>query len=180
MVVFTFDIRDQTFLQNCITWIFLAEAVRFSSRCTRVVVDNSHATEQFCNRRVLNGSQRRVACSIYTLIVPTLAHEMYPHIGLWPPRTILRTGRHCVFLLHAHLVFVTKYRHDVFSAEHLTRMEQIMRDVAADFECEIVEPLMVRIVFRRHGRRRTAEHPQAIHQPTKPTHANRGRNSLPP
>lgn len=51
----------------------------------------------------------------------------------------LRTGRHCVFLLHAHLVFVTKYRHKVFSGEHLTRMEEIMKDVAADFECEIVE-----------------------------------------
>lgn len=50
-----------------------------------------------------------------------------------------RTGRHCVFLLHAHLVFVTKYRHSVFSDQHLSRMEQIMRDVAADFECEIVE-----------------------------------------
>ena len=27
----------------------------------------------------------------------------------------MRTGRHCVFLLHAHLVFVTKYRRGVFT-----------------------------------------------------------------
>ena len=27
----------------------------------------------------------------------------------------IRTGRHCVFLLHAHLVFVTKYRYGVFT-----------------------------------------------------------------
>nr|WP_307857180.1 hypothetical protein [Pseudarthrobacter albicanus] len=26
----------------------------------------------------------------------------------------IRTGRHCAFLLHAHLVFVTKFRHRVF------------------------------------------------------------------
>lgn len=47
--------------------------------------------------------------------------------------------RHCVFVLHAHLVFVTKYRHRIFSDGHLRRLEQIMRGVAADFECEVVE-----------------------------------------
>jgi putative transposase len=31
--------------------------------------------------------------------------------------------------LHAHLVFVTKYRHPVFTAIHLDRMEAIMRAV---------------------------------------------------
>lgn len=51
----------------------------------------------------------------------------------------IRTGRHCVFVLHAHLVFVTKYRHAVFAGRHLGRLEQIMRDVCADFECELVE-----------------------------------------
>ncbi|WP_405567250.1 IS200/IS605 family transposase [Streptomyces sp. NBC_01167] len=50
-----------------------------------------------------------------------------------------RTGRHCTFVLHAHLVFVTKFRHKVFTDAHLRRMEEIMRDVARDFECEIVE-----------------------------------------
>jgi putative transposase len=51
----------------------------------------------------------------------------------------IRTGRHCSFALHAHLVFVTKYRHKVFKDAHLTRMEEIMRAVCADFECELVE-----------------------------------------
>ncbi|MFE1560406.1 IS200/IS605 family transposase [Streptomyces sp. NPDC058734] len=51
----------------------------------------------------------------------------------------IRTGRHCAFLLHAHLVFVTKYRHKVFTDRHLRRMEQIMRDVCADFEVELKE-----------------------------------------
>ncbi len=51
----------------------------------------------------------------------------------------IRTGRHCVFILHAHLVFVTKYRHRVFTARHLERMEEIMRDVCADFGCELAE-----------------------------------------
>jgi putative transposase len=51
----------------------------------------------------------------------------------------IRTGRHCIFALHAHLVFVTKIRHRVFTARHLERMEEIMRAVCADFECELVE-----------------------------------------
>ncbi|WP_406209638.1 IS200/IS605 family transposase [Streptomyces sp. NBC_01017] len=51
----------------------------------------------------------------------------------------IRTGRHCTFALHAHLVFVTKFRHKVFTDAHLRRMEEIMRDVAKDFECKIVE-----------------------------------------
>jgi putative transposase len=51
----------------------------------------------------------------------------------------IRTGRHCTLVLHAHLVFVTKYRHKVFKDAHLTRMEEITRAVCADFECELVE-----------------------------------------
>jgi putative transposase len=42
-------------------------------------------------------------------------------------------------VLHAHLVFVTKYRHPVFAARHLERMEQIMRDVCTDFETKLAE-----------------------------------------
>ena len=42
-------------------------------------------------------------------------------------------------MLHAHLVFVTKYRQRVFTDRHLRRLEEIMRDVCADFECELVE-----------------------------------------
>ena len=47
------------------------------------------------------------------------------------------TGRHRVFIPRAHLVFVTRYR--VFAARHLDCMEQIMRDVRADFGTELVE-----------------------------------------
>ncbi|NNH69735.1 IS200/IS605 family transposase [Nocardia uniformis] len=50
-----------------------------------------------------------------------------------------RAGRHVVYNMHVHLVFVTKYRDPVFAAAHLRRTEQIMRDVCADFEAELVE-----------------------------------------
>ena len=41
----------------------------------------------------------------------------------------IRRGRHCVSALHAHLVFVTKYRRKVFNDEILIRLEQILREV---------------------------------------------------
>lgn len=41
--------------------------------------------------------------------------------------------------MHAHLVFVTKFRHAVFTTAHLNRLEAIFRDVCADFECELAE-----------------------------------------
>ena len=44
-----------------------------------------------------------------------------------------------MFLLHAHLVFVIRYRHPVFTARHLEPMEEIIRDVCRDCECELAE-----------------------------------------
>ncbi|SCF35248.1 putative transposase [Micromonospora marina] len=37
------------------------------------------------------------------------------------------------------MVFVTKFQHKVLADRHLTRMEQVMRDVCADFEADLVE-----------------------------------------
>ena len=51
----------------------------------------------------------------------------------------LRTGRHCVFNLHVHLVFVTKYRHGVLTPEALESLGEIFEDVCRDFEAELVE-----------------------------------------
>jgi putative transposase len=44
-----------------------------------------------------------------------------------------------VSLLHAHLVFVTKYRRAVFTDAMLTDTEQTMREVCADLAVELVE-----------------------------------------
>lgn len=51
----------------------------------------------------------------------------------------LRNGRHCVFMLHVHLVFVTKFRRDVFQKEHLKAMQFILENVCRDFDAELVE-----------------------------------------
>ena len=51
----------------------------------------------------------------------------------------LRTGRHCVFVMHAHLVFVTKYRGRVFTREILSEMQRIFAEVCQDFDAEMIE-----------------------------------------
>ena len=51
----------------------------------------------------------------------------------------LRTGRHCIFLLHVHLVFVTKYRRKVFTKEILSDLESIFSKICNDFEAKLVE-----------------------------------------
>ena len=42
-------------------------------------------------------------------------------------------------LLHAHLVFVTKYRRKLFTGEMLTFAEHTMRDVCIELDVELVE-----------------------------------------
>ena len=56
-----------------------------------------------------------------------------------PDATPFRRGRHVVSQLHAHLVFVTKYRHRVFGDEHLVALEKIMQDVCDDFGATLEE-----------------------------------------
>jgi putative transposase len=51
----------------------------------------------------------------------------------------IRRGRHCVFNLHVHLVFVTKYRRDVFTKEVLEALNPIFDTVCKDFDATLVE-----------------------------------------
>ena len=51
----------------------------------------------------------------------------------------LRRGRHVVFNLHVHLVFVAKYRRKVFTKEILDDMRGIFESVCTDFEAQLVE-----------------------------------------
>lgn len=51
----------------------------------------------------------------------------------------IRSGRHCVFNMHVHLVFVTKYRKDVFTKSMLDSMKRMFKKVCLDFEAELTE-----------------------------------------
>src|SRR6202050_4767228 len=51
----------------------------------------------------------------------------------------IRHGRHCVFKMHVHFVFVTKYRRGVFTNEIRSDLRSIFKEVCDDFEAELVE-----------------------------------------
>src|SRR5262244_127089 len=51
----------------------------------------------------------------------------------------IRKGRHVVYVLHAHLMFVTKRRGKVFDAARIKRLEEIFRSVCTDFEAVLKE-----------------------------------------
>lgn len=51
----------------------------------------------------------------------------------------LRRGRHVVYNIHIHLVFVTKYRGKVFNKEILNELNLILSQVCQDFDAELVE-----------------------------------------
>jgi putative transposase len=53
--------------------------------------------------------------------------------------TEIRTGRHCVFAMHVHLVFVCKYRKKIFTKEHLDFLRSLFQSICKDFESELIE-----------------------------------------
>ena len=51
----------------------------------------------------------------------------------------IRRGRHGVFKVHVHLVFVAKYRRRVFDARAINVLRGIFTDVCADAQATLVE-----------------------------------------
>ncbi len=50
-----------------------------------------------------------------------------------------RHGRHCVFKIHVHLVFVAKYRRKVFDGDAIDRLRAMFASVCGDFEAQLIE-----------------------------------------
>ena len=51
----------------------------------------------------------------------------------------IRRGRHCVFNMHVHLVFVAKYRRKVFDSAAIDRLQELFAKVCNDFEAQRLE-----------------------------------------
>ena len=51
----------------------------------------------------------------------------------------IRRGRHCVFNLHVHLVFVAKYRRNIFDRNAIEQLRGFFESVCSDFEARLVE-----------------------------------------
>lgn len=50
-----------------------------------------------------------------------------------------RIGRSCIYKNFYHLVFITKYRRDVFTRPMLSRMQIIFKETCQQMECECLE-----------------------------------------
>lgn len=51
----------------------------------------------------------------------------------------INRNRHSAYLLHVHIVFVTKYRRKVFSELHLANISQYVAEVCREFGAELQE-----------------------------------------
>lgn len=51
----------------------------------------------------------------------------------------IRRGRHCIFLMHVHLVFVAKYRRKIFDQDAIEKLRSYFASVCTDFDVELVE-----------------------------------------
>ena len=69
------------------------------------------------------------------LIIPLV----YVRIKAMKKNSEIRTGRHCTFNMHVHLVFVPKYRKRVFDQKSLIALEKIFNHVLEQFEAELTE-----------------------------------------
>ena len=50
-----------------------------------------------------------------------------------------RTGRYCVYKNNVHLVFVTKYRRNVFTQELLLRVKELFIETCKQMDVELIE-----------------------------------------
>lgn len=51
----------------------------------------------------------------------------------------INKSRHSAYLLHAHIVFITKYRRKVLGELHLTAFKVAAKEVCSEFEAELKE-----------------------------------------
>ena len=51
----------------------------------------------------------------------------------------IRTGRHCIFAMHVHLIFLTKCRRKVFDGNAIDRLRDHFARICDDFEATLKE-----------------------------------------
>ena len=83
----------------------------------------------------------------------------------------IRRGRHCVFNMHVHLVFVTKYRREAFTKEVIDDLRGIFASICSDFESKLLAAQGGRVDPGEQSERRVkpddsqkelSEHPREI------------------
>src|SRR4029079_813580 len=72
------------------------------------------------------------------LVAPLAPHERNLIWSMAKARDF-RTGRHVVYQLQAHLVFIPKYRRGVISERAFVTLREAWQQVCKDFECDLEE-----------------------------------------
>jgi putative transposase len=99
----------------------------------REVVDQPHDPRELPEQGVLFGAWREPVSE------GPVDHPASLSLGPRGSTLDYRTGRHVIYMLHVHLVFVTKYRRDVLSDLAIRDLHRIFAKVCRDFEAELVE-----------------------------------------
>ena len=73
----------------------------------------------------------------------------------------IRHGRHCVFKMHVHLVFVAKYRRRVFDGDAINRLRTIFAKTCADFEAQLIDEQPQRRI-QSSAAQGAARHPETL------------------
>ena len=73
------------------------------------------------------------------VLIAASFHAVYIAIGPSERKMEYRTGRHVVYMLHVHLVFVPRCRRDVLSDLAIRDLQRIFAKVCTDFEAELIE-----------------------------------------
>ena len=104
----------------------------------------------------------------------------------------IRHGRHCVFKMHVHLVFVAKYRRRVFDGDAISRLRTIFAKVCADFHraavhrttedtsLKLKDGYAVRAILPRPGRRGLSRTGSGKCERNDPYPGAKGRVIMPP
>lgn len=87
---------------------------------------------------VAHGQRHGTHLPVFTVFVLAVCHRPDHRCSMSHDKQI-RTGRHCVFDLHAPLVFVTKYRQGVFTSEILADLQAVFASVCQGFESTLVK-----------------------------------------
>ena len=101
----------------------------FKRQIVNKAADTRKLTEQF----------RLLGCGMQFKTIATLDHILTLFNLLKAFNMPVKTGAQCVFDLHVHLVFVTKYRRKVLSIPAIQDLRSIFAEICAKHEANLVE-----------------------------------------
>jgi putative transposase len=123
----------ESLAQPRITQLLLAPLVPLFLRCQRLVEHEPASAGEAAHVTLLNTVW--LQCELEGL------KASHASIIVWSMKTNndMRQGRHCVFPMLVHSVFVAKYRRRVFDKVTIARLHELFAKIGSDFDAELIE-----------------------------------------